>query len=452
MLKKILFVIVLSLLPILISFAQENQIIGKTEITKWQYGKRTAISITYDDNTINQFRVAMPIMDKLGFPGTFYVITGSVPNSKYRAKFIGRPVNQIIAETARIPTNKSNFFERVSAVRFLGYADTYNYHRLAGSQFEKGNIQKAYNLIDDVYRRVRKGEFKPSNDSIEARKALYDVRHSYQGVDVVTWDQLKKYQANGHEFGSHTISHPYMVGLDSVNLMYELQKSKAELRKHLGSQATFSAECPFGIENDRVLNYALDIYPALRNKMSEPYIYEINRGSNNNPTHSEKEYVQWHRGALSNTPMKIMKSWVDTALKKDNIWLVLVFHGVDGIGWEPLTKEELLEYFIYIKNKEENIWVSTFKDVTKYIRERENAKIEASKLESDITINLTHSLKDDRYTLPLTLKTYVPNQWGTVTIRQGNKKQKISTQTDDKGSYIIYQAYPNSETVNLTKS
>ena len=33
-----------------------------TEIAKWQDGKTAAISLTYDDNSANQFRVAVPLM------------------------------------------------------------------------------------------------------------------------------------------------------------------------------------------------------------------------------------------------------------------------------------------------------------------------------------------------------------------------------------------------------
>ena len=40
-----------------------GQNIGHTSITKWPDGKRGAMSITYDDGSINQFRIAVPIMD-----------------------------------------------------------------------------------------------------------------------------------------------------------------------------------------------------------------------------------------------------------------------------------------------------------------------------------------------------------------------------------------------------
>lgn len=433
------------------AFAQKSETVGKTEITKWQYDKKSAVSLTYDDGTINQFRVARPIMNKLGFPGTFYVISGTVPGSQYSPKFIGRPVDEIITETANIPTNEDNFFERASAVRFLGYKDTYAYHNQAGSQFEQGNIQEAYKLIDEAYKKVRNGAFETSDDSVEARKALYDVLFVDPPVDLVTWDQLRKYQTNGHEIGSHTVSHPYLAVMDSANLMYELEKSKEDILNQLGREATFTAECPFGTEDERVMQHAHKVYPALRNRMPAPYLAELNRSSDENPTEAQKEYVQWQRGALSDTPMKQMKSWVDTALSEDNIWLVLVFHGIEGIGWEPLTEDELQEYFSYIKEKEPDLWVATFKDVTKYVRERKNAEIDVQNNETSLAVNLSHSLKDDRYNLPLTLKTYVPNQWKTISIQQNEEQQTVQSREDEQGRFVLYQAMPNSGPVNLTR-
>ena len=69
---------------------------AQTEITKWQDGKVGAVSLTYDDGSINQFKYALPVMERLQLPATFYIITGPIPGSKYPGKFIGRPVTDII--------------------------------------------------------------------------------------------------------------------------------------------------------------------------------------------------------------------------------------------------------------------------------------------------------------------------------------------------------------------
>ena len=92
----------------------------RTEIAKWQDGKAAAISLTYDDNSANQFRVAVPLMRRFGLPATFHIITGEIEGSRYHGAFIGRPVGDVVRETARVPTGPDNFFERASAIGRLG--------------------------------------------------------------------------------------------------------------------------------------------------------------------------------------------------------------------------------------------------------------------------------------------------------------------------------------------
>ena len=103
--------------------------VGKTAITRWQYNKRTAVSLTYDDGSRNQFRYALPVMEELHFPATFFIITGVIEGSAYKPKFVGRPVEQIIAESGRIATDKNNFFERASASLYLGYQGALPFYR-----------------------------------------------------------------------------------------------------------------------------------------------------------------------------------------------------------------------------------------------------------------------------------------------------------------------------------
>src|SRR6185295_7809468 len=119
------------------------------------------------------------------------------------------------------------------------------------------------------------------------------------------------------------------------------------------------------------------------------------------------EYVQWQRGATTKTPLPLMKSWVDTVTAHNNNWLVLVFHGVDGIGYEALRHELLREYFEYIKKHEDSLWIATFGDVTKYMRERMNAIEITHQKENKIIVDLNHALDKSMYDLPLTLRTYI---------------------------------------------
>ena len=258
-----------------------------TLITKWQDDKSGAVSITFDDGTINQFRVAMPLLDSLGFPATFFIVTGDIPGSRYQPKFIGRSPDLIIRETGTVPTDENNLFERASLANYEPYEGLRDYFSRAGEMYEDGRIQEACQLIDKAYAKLRNHQLKS-----------IPVKNSNAG-STITWEEIKQYASHGHEFSSHTITHPRLALLDSANLLYELEKSRQEMREQLGPKYTFSAECPYGTENERVMKYALRIYPALRNRMPEPFLEELNRGNDKTPGSSVKEYVQWQRGALT---------------------------------------------------------------------------------------------------------------------------------------------------------
>jgi peptidoglycan/xylan/chitin deacetylase (PgdA/CDA1 family) len=432
--KKVL--ILLGLILIFSCNLEKDKNIGVTVITKWQKNKKSAISITYDDGIINQFTVAKPIMDSFQLPGTFYILTGKI-NGAEKGKFIGRKKEEIIEETKKIKTNKENFFERASLIAYTGTTEAIDYHSRIGSLYEAGKKLEAYKLLDEGYNKIRNGNIKNLN---------IEIFHD-NAIDTTTWEDLNIYAKEGHEIASHTITHPRLAVLDEKNLLYELEQSKKDIENFLGKKYTFSAECPYGTEDERVMSYAHKIYPSLRNRMEVPYLDELNRSSNKHPGESENDYVQWQRGPLTNTKLSEMKGWVDTCLDNDNIWLVLVFHGIDGIGWEPKTGKELEDYFKYIKDREEQIWVATFSDVTKYIRERENTIIESEMKGKSIKIHISNNLEASVYDIPITLKTYIPKNWKSISI---NKDKIIfDVKTDKKGNYITYSVLPSESSLIL---
>jgi peptidoglycan/xylan/chitin deacetylase (PgdA/CDA1 family) len=406
---------------------------GATTITPWQYGKNGAVSITYDDASRHQFTRALPLMQRLKLPATFFVITGPITGSQYHGKFVGRPVTQIIHESATTPTDEHNFLERCSAAGYLGFEGTISYHTRAGSLYSSGKKQQAYQLMDSLYAKVRHGDFKPG----------YEPCPEYKDALGSSWDDFRKDAAQGYEIASHSITHATMPGMDAANISYELEKSKEEIKNQLGDKYTFYAEVPYGYEDDRVMQIAYTIYPALRNRMPEPFLKEIDRASKILPHPSGKDYVQWQRGPLHATPLDLMESWVDTAAANKDTWLVLVFHGIDSLGWEWTPIPKLEEYFKYIKQREDKLWVATFGDATKYMREREHASVAVQEKSGAISVTLTHSLDPTMYDLPLTLKTYVPAGWHKVTITQDKSTQQVAPKQDAKGTYVLYQLRPN---------
>jgi len=431
---------------------------GQSQVLRWMDGKSGAVSITFDGGTINQFKVALPILNKNKIPATFFIVTGDVTDARYRGEFVGRSVKEIVEETKNQKTNADNLFERSAALRYLESSQAGLYHTRAGDLFELGRVDEACREIDIAYSKFIKGEFKadiPGN--------LYDNPDT-----DISWKELKEVASQGHEIGNHSVTHPQLGIYDIPNMKYEIEKSKEEIETNLGKEHTFSGEIPHGIENPRVMDYAGRYIPALRNRLALPYLEEINRWSRMTPYESGKHYIQWQRGPKSNTSLKQMKSWADTTLKYDNVWLVLTFHGIDAIGYEPVKSQDFRSFIEYLALNKDKIWIATFRDVVKYMKERmassvtqmvETGNVVGDRTETSgpettaerIVVGIRHNLDREIYDHPLTIKTYLPPGWNNVTVVQDGRKISHRIESDNEGKYVIYSALPNKSSITLTK-
>ncbi len=67
--------VLLICLSIIFISCENRKEVGKTEILLWPQGKKTAVSLTYDDGSVNQFRIALPIYLKTYIPVSFKEIS-----------------------------------------------------------------------------------------------------------------------------------------------------------------------------------------------------------------------------------------------------------------------------------------------------------------------------------------------------------------------------------------
>jgi peptidoglycan/xylan/chitin deacetylase (PgdA/CDA1 family) len=437
---------VLSVVPVR---AQEP----RTEITKWQDGKLAAASITFDDSTINQFRIAVPMMNERGLPGTFFVITGEIPGSEHRPMFVGRPIMEIIRESANVPTNSANALERSSMLRYLGEVQrieiVLNNFRpnSAAGLIEKGNFAE----FDKVLHLLREsGE----TYSVGA-KPVVPVRSQEAGRPPavhpggLTWDEFRQVAKQGHEIANHLVSHAHTPGLDEANILYEAMKADEDIRAQMGEAHAFSIEASYGIHDPRVEKILVPRFPLTRNWVTDDFMDGIFRGDKRDPATTKKEYVQWQRGLLTKTPVEEMTGWVDKSLAT-GAWLVLVIHGVEGIGYEPVPSANLRAYFDYMKANEHRLWVATFRDAGKYARERMASKVTTTQAGDTIEVAVNHSLDPRLYDLPLTARTSVPGQWTSAQVTQGNVTRTVPVHREG-GTYVMFRITPNAGVARLQR-
>jgi len=432
----------------------------QSEIAKWQDGKDACVSITYDDSTPNQFRIAIPLMDERRLPGTFFIITGDIEGSKYQPHFAGRPIATILRESATIPTNKDNMLERTSLVNYLSMVveppELKGFRAQSlGRSVGQGNVQAVAAAIDPLLAKLRASgvDYLSTGRSRAVPHGPNDPVRDWPGDTryPITWDELRRYQAEGYEMANHSITHPYMPIMDAANIAYELDQSKKEMLEQLGPKSQFSVECPFAIADPRVKDVTASKFPITRNWVLDDFMGGVLRGDNHDPTQIQKEYVQWQRETDTATKMEEMQHWVDVA-QAHGLWLITVTHGIQGIGYQPVTSDTLRTYFDYLSERQDHLWVATFQDGAKYARERHNGKVTTSMSGDRIQVTVTHSLDKTLYDLPLTVKTTLPAGWQLVHFQQGKEERWLPIHKDGDAAYALYRMAPNGPPATLEKA
>jgi peptidoglycan/xylan/chitin deacetylase (PgdA/CDA1 family) len=418
----------------------------RTEITRWQDGKEACISLTFDDSSINQFRIDIPLLNERRIPGTFFVITAGIQGSKNAPAFVGRPMMDIIRESAQVPTNRDNALERLSllnhlqTIQHLPELSDFNAQRL-GRPLRQGDYAEVAREVNAALTKLRQTglTYGPA-----PRRSSGDRRYT------ITWDELRRHAAEGHEIANHSVTHPFMPALDEANIVYEIEKANEDIREQLGPKHTFSIEAPYGIDDPRVRPIVSSRFSLTRNWVTDEFMDGFLRDDRRDPTASTKEYVQWQRGPLSRTTLDMMKGWVDTSIGH-SIWLVLVFHGIEGIGYEALATETMRAYLDYIKDHERHLWIATFQDGAKYARERVNSAVHTNIAGEAIEVSVTHSLKPELYDLPLTARTTIPVDWRVVRFRQGDDVRWLPVHREGGEPFVQYRIAPNGKTAVLEK-
>lgn len=82
----------------------------------------------------------------------------------------------------------------------------------------------------------------PVEDDLEFQ---HDLENATRGFPALTWDQIRYWNAQGAEFGSHTRTHFDCGATDSARLHEEIVGSKKDLEEALGTPVRFFA-FPFG--------------------------------------------------------------------------------------------------------------------------------------------------------------------------------------------------------------
>ncbi|MBX6334625.1 polysaccharide deacetylase family protein [Candidatus Saccharibacteria bacterium] len=145
---------------------------------------------------------------------------------------------------------------------------------------------------------------------------------SYTGY--MNGEQLITLQHEGHEIGSHTITHPDLSTLPLEAVDNELLTSRQALQALLGPDAAKNFAAPYGAYNADVLDKVKQYYGSHRS---------VEEGYN------DKNFDIYNikvKNILDSTTPQDVAEWVAQAVR-DKTWLVLVYHRVTDV--EPIEAE-----------------------------------------------------------------------------------------------------------------
>ncbi|GLR19612.1 hypothetical protein GCM10007940_42280 [Portibacter lacus] len=177
---------------------------------------------------------------------------------------------------------------------------------------------------------------------------------------------------NGHELGNHSLFHPCDgTRFDWVKPEYDLNRYTLEQMRMELYTANTLLKAVDG-KSDRTYGYTCSDYKVQGDTSIVDVVKQLfAAGRSDGPIPESMENVDIHfmpSWCVESHTGKELIDYVKEARKNGTI-ATFMFHSVGG-GYLNVSNEALLELLIYLKENEQDYWVDTFYNVTKYIAEQ----------------------------------------------------------------------------------
>jgi hypothetical protein len=265
----------------------------------------------------------------------------------------------------------------------------------------------------------------------------------------VPWATWQAVAAQGHEIGSHTVDHLDLTTLSSTNLTYELSVAQSTINQEIPSQSCISFAYPDGSTNATVQAATATYYVNARTTWSNEggVLNHYTAGSDMYGTWQPINFYDIGSQGIDVSGATIqptnLATILDVAVSR-NAWASFHFHEIQN----GTMMGQFLDLVLT-----KNVWVDTFGNISRYMKERLNSTIQVVQDNSaGITLHLllNASLPTATYNVPLTLRSTVPASWTQVKFQQGNSTQTLTPATEGTDRVVYYNAVPGSSNITLT--
>ena len=285
------------------------------------------------------------------------------------------------------------------------------------------------------------------NGQLQVAVPLFD-RHGFK-VTLFTvtncypdWKGLQTAANNGHEIASHTVNHPSLDSISYSGQTMEYRDSKDTIESRIKGQKCVTIAYPYCSCGDSML-------------CSEYYIAARSCDGFMEPSTPPNFMCISSVGCGEDGQVKTAEEFnakLESALPT-NSWCVFMMHGIDNDkGFSPLNSNELASHLDYVDANRSKYWVSTFGNVTRYIKERNAASLTVLRESlKKIKLQFSDSLENSIYNFPLTIRRPLPKGWKGARVQQGAVKLPIQFVRMNLTHYIQFDAIPNGGIITINK-
>jgi peptidoglycan/xylan/chitin deacetylase (PgdA/CDA1 family) len=174
-------------------------------------GDRPRLALTFDDAPLDNFVHGRPVLERAGLRATFFAPAGSVDRDETLWH------DRLAYAVARAWTR-----QREAALRVL---------RDLGVGIAEGDAVAAARALVHAAKNVTPAERGSWIEQVESRLGR-DARPDWDGL--MSWEQLAGLAADGHEIGSHSLTHALLPQCDAADLEREVAGSRRLLEERLG--------------------------------------------------------------------------------------------------------------------------------------------------------------------------------------------------------------------------
>ena len=138
---------------------------------------------------------------------------------------------------------------------------------------------------------------------------------------------------------------------------------------------------------------------------------------------------------------------------EDGGWFITSCHGIYYKENQDLTEDELVMLLSRMHSyvKDNKLWVATFSDAAKYLRERQNSSLLTRVFDDRFEIDLTMSdrtndglpLPEDVFNMPLTVRVEIDKDSAAVRYTQGDRVSVGVAFVEDGRNYAYLELVPN---------